>query len=321
MDTIRQAEADRVYEDFEPSHKWDDGRFTVLLPGFRKDQIKVQVTSKPALRLMGERPGFQNRWRRFKLEFPVPSDYDTDSVTATFEGGLLTVKFAKLTKPEETKNPTEDNPTPEVPSQKIDEQKGPQEGAAKAKEEKKETNETATNPPEEAPEPKEPSQKTDEQEGTQESTPKAKEEKAETKTNEVSDQNTPTHKEKDSITEKSKTETEASMDKVAEKVKTNGSTEKTDTVTSKVPKTKDAKFVARSKTRLVDFTLPKANQDENENENEALGDSTRSLKKWKKIVAWVMLILLVVGLGLYFRNTFGSFEGEFNFKDMLLFPY
>ncbi|CAL5190361.1 unnamed protein product [Lathyrus oleraceus] len=316
MDTIRQAEADRVYEDFEPSHKWDDGRFTVLLPGFRKDQMKVQVTSKPALRLMGERPTFQNRWRRFKLEFPVPSDYDTDSVTATFEGGLLTVKLTKLTKPKETTT------NPEEPSQKIDERKGLQEGTAKAKEQKKETNETTTNPPEEAPGPKEPSQKTDEQEGT----PKAKEEKAETKTNEVSDQNTPTHKEKDSITEKSKTEIEASMDKVAEKVRTNGSTEKTDAATSKVPKTKDAKFVARSKTRLVDFTLPKAlssqdeNENENENENEALGDSTRSLKKWKKLVAWVMLILLVVGLGLYCRNTFGSSQG-FDFEEMLLFPY
>ncbi|CAI8586594.1 unnamed protein product [Vicia faba] len=316
METMRQTEADRVYEDFEPSHEWDkyNGRFTVTLPGFRRDQMKVQVTSKPALRLMGERPVYLNRWRRFKLEFPVPSDYDTDSVTATFEGGKLTVKFAKLTKPEEP----EDNTTAKEPSQKVDEQKGPQEGTAKAKEEKKETNETTTNPPEEALGSKETSQKADEQVGAQE----GKEEKAETKTNEVSDQNTPPpHKEKDSITEKSKTETEASMDKVAEKVKTSGSTEKTDAATAKVPKTKDAKSVARSKTRLVDFTLPKALSNQDENENEALGDTTRGLKKWKKLVAWVMLIILVVGLGLYCRNTFGSSLGEFNFEDMLLFPY
>lgn len=261
---------------------------------------------------MGERHAFQNRWLRFKLEFPVPSDYDSDSVTATFEGGKLTVKFAKLTKPEEP----EDTPTPKEPSQKVDEQKGPQEGTAKAKEEKKETNETTTNPPEEAPGPKKTSQKADEQEGAQE----GKEEKAETKTDEVSDQKTPSHKEKDSITEKSKTQTEASMDKVDEKVKTNGSTEKTDAATSKGPKTKAAKSVARSKTRLVDFTLPKALSNQDENENEALGDSTTGLKKWKKLVAWVMLILLVVRIGLYCRNTFGSSQGEFSFEDMLLFP-
>lgn len=43
MDTIRQAEADRVYEDFEPSHKWDDGRFTVLLPGIHFQVLKRKI--------------------------------------------------------------------------------------------------------------------------------------------------------------------------------------------------------------------------------------------------------------------------------------
>ncbi|KEH28336.1 hsp20/alpha crystallin family protein [Medicago truncatula] len=309
MDTKTQPEADRVYEDFEPYNEWDkyDGRFTVMLPGYRRDQMKVQVTSKPALRLIGERPTFQNRWRRFKLEFPIPSDYDTDSVTATFEGGKLTVKFAKLTNPKETTtNPPEEAPRPKEPSQK---------GTPKAKEEKAETNETTTNPPEEAPRPKESPQKADEQKGAQEGTPKAIEEKAETKTNDVSDQTTPP-KENDTITEK---RTEASIDKVAEKVRTNGSAETIEAATSNSPKTKDAKFIARCKTRLVDFTLSKAlcNQDE----NEALGNSTTGLKKWKRLVACVMLILLIVGLGLYCRNTFGSSQGELDLEELLLFPY
>ncbi|XP_039690783.1 inactive protein RESTRICTED TEV MOVEMENT 2 isoform X3 [Medicago truncatula] len=314
MDTKTQPEADRVYEDFEPYNEWDkyDGRFTVMLPGYRRDQMKVQVTSKPALRLIGERPTFQNRWRRFKLEFPIPSDYDTDSVTATFEGGKLTVKFAKLTNPKETTtNPPEEAPRPKEPSQKVNEQKG----TPKAKEEKAETNETTTNPPEEAPRPKESPQKADEQKGAQEGTPKAIEEKAETKTNDVSDQTTPP-KENDTITEK---RTEASIDKVAEKVRTNGSAETIEAATSNSPKTKDAKFIARCKTRLVDFTLSKAlcNQDE----NEALGNSTTGLKKWKRLVACVMLILLIVGLGLYCRNTFGSSQGELDLEELLLFPY
>jgi hypothetical protein len=313
--------------------------------------MKVQVTSKPALRLIGERPTFQNRWRRFKLEFPIPSDYDTDSVTATFEGGKLSVKFAKLTNPKETTtNPPEAAPRPKEPSQKVDEQKGTpkakeekvetketttnppeeaprlkepsqnvdeQKGTPKAKEEKAETKETTTNPPEEAPRPKESPQKADEQKGAQEGTPKAIEEKAETKTNDVSDQKTPPQKENDTITEKSRTE--ASIDKVAEKVRTNGSAETIDAATSNSPKTKDAKFIARCKTRLVDFTLSKAlcNQDE----NEALGNSTTGLKKWKRLVACVMLILLVVGLGLYCRNTFGSSQGELDLEELLLFPY
>ncbi|CAJ2653780.1 unnamed protein product [Trifolium pratense] len=269
MDTITKPEADRVYEDFEPYHEWDkyDGSFTVMLPGYRRDQMKVQVTSKPALRLMGERPTFQNRWRRFKLEFPIPSDYDADSVTASFEGGKLSVKFAKLIKPNETTtaaaaaaatNPPEETPRPNEPSQKGDDKMGAQEGTPKTKEEKVETKETTTNPPEEAPSPKEPSQKVDEQRAGQEGISKAKEEKAETKTN-VSDQNTPPQKEKESIT-------------------------KTDAETSKSPETK-------------------------------------GLNDWQKLVAWFILILLVMGLGLYCRKAFGSSQVELDTEDLLLDPY
>ncbi|CAJ2653779.1 unnamed protein product [Trifolium pratense] len=304
MDTITKPEADRVYEDFEPYHEWDkyDGSFTVMLPGYRRDQMKVQVTSKPALRLMGERPTFQNRWRRFKLEFPIPSDYDADSVTASFEGGKLSVKFAKLIKPNETTtaaaaaaatNPPEETPRPNEPSQKGDDKMGAQEGTPKTKEEKVETKETTTNPPEEAPSPKEPSQKVDEQRAGQEGISKAKEEKAETKTN-VSDQNTPPQKEKESIT-------------------------KTDAETSKSPETKGAKFISRSKTRLVDFTLCKALS--NRDKNEALGDSTAGLNDWQKLVAWFILILLVMGLGLYCRKAFGSSQVELDTEDLLLDPY
>lgn len=243
--------------------------------------MKVQVTSKPALRLMGERPIFENRWRRFTLELPIPSDYDTDNVTATFEGGRLSVTFAKLTKPKETTNP----------------------------------------PEEEAPKPKEPSQRVDEQKGAQEDTPKAKEDKAEeARTNEVSDQKAPQKEEPIDETEKSKTETAASKDKGTEGARTNGSTETTEAAISKAPKTKNAKSVSRSKTRLIDFA-PKPLF--NWVENEALGDSATGLNKGKKLVKLVVLILLLVGLGLYYsRNAFRSSNGEWNFQEQeLLFPY
>ena len=89
--------------------------------GFRRDQLKVQVTSKPTLRLMGERLITDNRWRRFNLELPLLSDYDTDNVTAKFEGAKLSIKFGELsqTKRKETLI------TP--PSQKIEHQKPTQE--------------------------------------------------------------------------------------------------------------------------------------------------------------------------------------------------
>ncbi|KAK7300350.1 hypothetical protein RJT34_11194 [Clitoria ternatea] len=131
--------ADSVYEDFEPYYEWarDQGVFTVILPGFTRDQLKVQVTSKPALRIMGEQPVPQNRRRRFYLELPIPSDYDRDNVSAKFETGKLSVKFGKLTKPGET-TPKE-TPRPKEPSPKVDQQKGAPGDTPKGNEDKTES--------------------------------------------------------------------------------------------------------------------------------------------------------------------------------------
>ncbi|CAJ1971165.1 unnamed protein product [Sphenostylis stenocarpa] len=111
------AASDRVYEDFEPLYEWvrDERQVNVMLPGFRRDQLKVQVTSKPTLRLIGERMIAENRWRRFTLELPIQSDYDTDNVTAKFEGGTLSIKFGKLS----FNTPKEST----APTQKVEQQK------------------------------------------------------------------------------------------------------------------------------------------------------------------------------------------------------
>ncbi|KAG4938989.1 hypothetical protein JHK84_045189 [Glycine max] len=45
---------------------------------------------------MGERLITDNRWHRFNLELPLLSDYDTDSVTAKFEGAKISIKFGEL---------------------------------------------------------------------------------------------------------------------------------------------------------------------------------------------------------------------------------
>ncbi|CAL0307507.1 unnamed protein product [Lupinus luteus] len=124
MDQKSQPASDRVYEDFTPYYEWarDEGNIIVLLPGYRRDQLKVQVTSKPVLKLMGERQIIDNRWGRFSIEFALPSDYDTDNVTAKFEDSKLYIKFAKLEKPKETTNLSEEAPNPKEPSEKVDEE-------------------------------------------------------------------------------------------------------------------------------------------------------------------------------------------------------
>lgn len=240
----QQAVADRIYEDFEPFYEWDrDQRLVnVMLPGYRRDQLKVQVTSKRILRILGERQIFENRWRRFNLELPLLSDYDTDNVSAKFEGGTLSVKFGKLLKPEKTTTP---------PTQKVEQQKPPQQV-----EEAKKTNA------------------------------------------EVSDQKK----------EETKTET---AEEVSEEAKTNNGSSETKeaaATTPQAPPTTKSGKVARSKTRLIDFTLSLGSN------RDAIGDSDAGKNKYKKMVKWMLIIYLVlalVGLGFYYaRNELTLFPGE-----------
>ncbi|MED6133457.1 hypothetical protein PIB30_028377 [Stylosanthes scabra] len=182
--------------------------------GFRRDHLKVQVTSKPALKLKGERQISLNRWRRFELEFPIPSDYDLEKVSAKFEfeGSKLQVKFGKKdNKPKETTtNPSEDAASSR-PKEEATEKVHQQNAAAQ-----------------------------------EEVAPKAKEDKAHARSDsEVSDQKLPHKKEKEPGDEKVKNKTEASTEKVAQekgKANNNGITE-----------TKNAKPITRFKTTVLDF--------------------------------------------------------------------
>ncbi|CAN1251650.1 hypothetical protein LINPERPRIM_LOCUS7779, partial [Linum perenne] len=67
--------------------------------GFRKDQLKVQVTSSRQLRITGERPSGannSNKWSRFKKEMPIGANYEANEIGARFDKGVLYVKHPKL---------------------------------------------------------------------------------------------------------------------------------------------------------------------------------------------------------------------------------
>ncbi|BAT80945.1 hypothetical protein LR48_Vigan07g043400 [Vigna angularis] len=148
MASRTQPASDLVYEDFEPLYELvkEERLVNVMLPGFRRDQLRVQVTSKPTLRVTGERLMYQNRYRRFNLELPIQSDYDTDDVTAKFEGSTLSIKFGKrslnkptepaTTPPQKIEQQKEDTPKAETKSNGDEvsaaEQKTPQKEEAKA---------------------------------------------------------------------------------------------------------------------------------------------------------------------------------------------
>ncbi|KAI5433575.1 hypothetical protein KIW84_020750 [Lathyrus oleraceus] len=96
----KTREADRIYDEFEPPFDWDhdDTSDTVILmiPGFKKEQLRVQVTSTRVLRVSGERQMNEKNWRRFRKEFSLPSHSDTSKISAKFEAGILYVTLPKL---------------------------------------------------------------------------------------------------------------------------------------------------------------------------------------------------------------------------------
>ncbi|KAK4275947.1 hypothetical protein QN277_018957 [Acacia crassicarpa] len=106
MDAKSRSAGNRVYEDFEPDFEWqrDETAATliVLLPGFRRDQLKVQVTSTAMVKIIGEQQISDNKFRRIIKEFSIPSECDTNEVSAQFERGRLYIKFSfKPLKPRE----------------------------------------------------------------------------------------------------------------------------------------------------------------------------------------------------------------------------
>ncbi|KAF5751666.1 heat shock family protein [Tripterygium wilfordii] len=107
--------ANPAYENFEPSTEWEGEPtadvLNVFLPGFKREQLKVQVTSTNKLRISGERPIGINKWSRFEKELQIPSNCNTNETSAKFERGTLSIKFPKNIAPAaETQKPTAEAP-------------------------------------------------------------------------------------------------------------------------------------------------------------------------------------------------------------------
>ncbi|CDY16583.1 BnaC09g36900D [Brassica napus] len=104
--------ATRIYQEFEPATRWtsepDAEILVVDLPGFKKEQVKVAVTTTRKLRLTGERPTGGNKWIRFRHEITVPMTVDIDSVSAMFKDNKLYIRHSKVkTESPHTKPPSQ----------------------------------------------------------------------------------------------------------------------------------------------------------------------------------------------------------------------
>lgn len=133
-----------VYEDFDPSSEMvqekDFDTILINLPGFRKDHLKVQLTTSKILRISGSRLAENNKWRRFQKEFPVTPGRDPQRISAKFEGGILYVKVPMMIPTTPTpamKKEEKEKKSPVTPPEKLpsdDQQKPAQKNDSKMEE-------------------------------------------------------------------------------------------------------------------------------------------------------------------------------------------
>lgn len=89
MDAKQKAAAARIYQDFEPpmelSSENDSDTILIYVPGFQKQQLRVQLSKPRELIISGERPVGDNTWQRFRKTVAVSPDCDMEKITAKFK--------------------------------------------------------------------------------------------------------------------------------------------------------------------------------------------------------------------------------------------
>ncbi|CAF1790843.1 hypothetical protein Bca4012_046978 [Brassica carinata] len=90
------------YKDFVPKSDWKDQPeailFTIDLPGFTKEQIKVMyVHASTMIRVTGERPLAGRKWSRFNKVFTVPQNCLANKIHGSFNNNTLTITMPKET--------------------------------------------------------------------------------------------------------------------------------------------------------------------------------------------------------------------------------
>ncbi|XP_008808771.1 inactive protein RESTRICTED TEV MOVEMENT 2-like [Phoenix dactylifera] len=98
MDTSKSPTPN--YQDVDPEFEWSqqEGSYTlrVHLPGFKRENLRVQLDDDGNLMTSGEQPLDSIRRIRFNKVFKIPEDCNVDGIHAKFENGVLYVIHPKV---------------------------------------------------------------------------------------------------------------------------------------------------------------------------------------------------------------------------------
>lgn len=70
--------------------------FENICIGFKKEQLRVQLTKNRNLVISGEHPIEENTWQRFQKTIPIPVNCDSSKISAKFEDLILYITQPKL---------------------------------------------------------------------------------------------------------------------------------------------------------------------------------------------------------------------------------
>ncbi|KAK1394502.1 inactive protein RESTRICTED TEV MOVEMENT 2-like [Heracleum sosnowskyi] len=127
MEAMQRAMATKVYQDFVPPTELVEepecDTLLVYLPGYKKEQLRVQLTKTRNLVVSGEHPVGENTWRRFQKRIPISSNCDIAKITAKFEDSILYITQPKLIASAETQNQKKPTSNQEDLTQEQDQNK------------------------------------------------------------------------------------------------------------------------------------------------------------------------------------------------------
>ncbi|MBA0563463.1 hypothetical protein Golob_008441 [Gossypium lobatum] len=90
-----------------PNSDWthdDKASFLLVdLPGFKKEELRLELASTGHIIISGERRVDENKSVYFEESFEVPENSDTDNINAKFDGDFLHVTLPKLVVAEQDK--------------------------------------------------------------------------------------------------------------------------------------------------------------------------------------------------------------------------
>ncbi|KAK6249927.1 hypothetical protein SCA6_003932 [Theobroma cacao] len=106
--------ANRIAEKFVPTSDWtQDAKGNYLfvdLPGFKKEELRLELASTGHIKISGERVVNENKSIYFEETFALPENSDMDNISGKFDGDFLHVTVPRRPVVEE-KKPEDDEIT------------------------------------------------------------------------------------------------------------------------------------------------------------------------------------------------------------------